>query len=189
MNRRDIPNLITVVRILLVPPFVWLLLRGDFGTALLVFFIAGVSDGLDGFLAKHYGWTSRLGGLLDPLADKLLLVSAFVALGYQALLPVWLVALVLLRDVVIVSGAIAYHIQVERLDAAPSWVSKVNTVLQIVLVLLVISQQVYPVLSEFWMQVLELMVVVSIVWSGLDYVWTWSQRAQRGGADNGRRDD
>ncbi len=179
MTRRDIPNLITCLRILMVPPFVWLLLEGRFAAAMVLFFIAGASDGLDGFLAKHYDWTSRLGGLLDPLADKLLLLSAFVTLGYQGLISAPLVGLVLLRDLVIVSGAIAYHLRVARLDADPSWVSKVNTVLQIGLVLLVIFNQVYPVAEVFWMRVLETMVVMATVWSGLDYVWTWSRRAQQ----------
>lgn len=179
MNRRDIPNLITWLRILMVPPFVWLLLEERHFEALVLFFIAGFSDGLDGFLAKRYGWTSRLGGLLDPLADKLLLVSAFVTLGYLGLLPVYLVGLVLLRDLVIVSGAIAYHFRVAPLDADPSWVSKVNTVLQIALVLLVVFNQVHALLGPFWMLMLEAMVVLATVWSGLDYVWTWSQRARR----------
>ena len=179
MTRRDIPNLITLLRFLMVPPFVWLLLEGRHGQALALFFIAGFSDGLDGFLAKRYGWTSRLGGLLDPLADKLLLLSAFVTLGYLGLLPVYLVGLVLLRDVVIVSGAIAYHFRVARLDADPSWVSKVNTVLQIALVLLVIFNQAYPWLAPFWLLMLEAMVVLATVWSGLDYVWTWGRRAQQ----------
>jgi cardiolipin synthase len=178
VNRRDIPNLITLLRFLMVPPFVWLLLQGRHFDALLLFFIAGLSDGLDGYLAKHYGWTSRLGGLLDPLADKLLLVSAFVTLGYLGLLPVYLVGLVLLRDLVIVSGAVAYHFRVAPLDADPSWVSKVNTVLQIGLVLLVIFNQVYPTVGPFWMQMLETMVVLATAWSGLDYVWTWSKRAR-----------
>jgi cardiolipin synthase len=178
VNRRDIPNLITLLRFLMVPPFVWLLLDGRYGQALALFFVAGASDGLDGYLAKRHGWTSRLGGLLDPLADKLLLVSAFVTLGYQGLLPVYLVGLVLLRDVVIVSGAVAYHFRVARLDADPTWVSKVNTVLQIALVLLVILDQVYPVPGPFWMQTLEAMVAFATVWSGLDYVWTWGRRAR-----------
>ena len=179
MKRSDIPNIITVARIFMVPPFVWLLLEGRYFDALLLFFVAGVSDGLDGFLAKRYGWSSRLGGLLDPLADKLLLVSAFITLGYLGLLPVYLVGLVLLRDLVIVSGAVAYHFRVARLEADPSWVSKVNTVLQIALVLLVIFNQAHPLLGPFWMLMLEAMVVLATVWSGLDYVWTWSQRARR----------
>lgn len=183
MKRSDIPNLITFARILMVPPFVWLLVEQRYTGALVVFFIAGVSDGLDGFLAKHYGWTSRLGGLLDPMADKLLLVSGFVSLGYLGLISVPLVGLVLLRDLVIVSGAIAYHLRVARLDAEPSWVSKVNTVLQIALVLLVIFQQVQPLMAPFWLDVLETMVVMSTVWSGLDYVWTWSRRAQQAHRD------
>jgi len=100
VTRRDIPNLITAFRFLLVPPVVFLLLSSRFGEALVIFAIAGFSDALDGFLAKHYGWASRLGAALDPLADKLLLVSAFIALGWLELIPVWLVVIVILRDIV-----------------------------------------------------------------------------------------
>jgi cardiolipin synthase len=91
---RDIPNLITGLRILLVAPFLWLLLEEHYGAALLLFVIAGISDALDGFLAKYYGWTSELGGLLDPIADKLLLMGAILALGWLNELPGWLVMLV-----------------------------------------------------------------------------------------------
>jgi cardiolipin synthase len=178
VNRRDIPNLITFGRILLVPPIVWLLLHGEYGWCLVLFGVAGLSDGLDGFLAKRYDWTSRLGGLLDPIADKLLLISCFVALGYLGLIPVWAVALILVRDVVIVSGAVAYHFRVARLEASPSWVSKVNTVLQISLVLLVIYDQAFPGLPPYFLEILLIMVVIATVWSGVDYVTTWSRRAK-----------
>ena len=99
MKPSDIPNLITVFRFLLVPPLVWLLLNDRFGAALVVFGVAGFSDGLDGFLAKRFHWTSRIGALLDPLADKLLLIASFVTLGWLGWIPVWLVVLVCLRDV------------------------------------------------------------------------------------------
>ena len=104
MGREDIPNLISVLRIFLSVPVVWMLLEQRFDIALILFAIAGVSDGLDGFLAKHYGWQSRLGGLLDPMADKILLVSSYVSLALLGLIPVWLMLLVILRDLVIVTG-------------------------------------------------------------------------------------
>lgn len=179
MKRSDIPNLITVLRILLVVPIAWLLLRQEFVLALVLFFVAGVSDGLDGFLAKHYGWTSRLGALLDPLADKALMVTCYAALVWIKLLPVWLLVLVVARDVVIVAGAVVYNFRIRRLEAEPTPISKLNTVLQIGLVLLVIIQQVVPSwVQSDWIQVLIYAVTVSVVWSGLDYVVTWSRRAR-----------
>ena len=106
MNARDIPNIISVLRIVLVVPIIVLMLEQQFAAALLLFFVAGLSDGLDGYLAKRNNWGSRLGSILDPLADKLLLISSYVALGWLGLIPVWLVAVVLIRDIVIVSGAL-----------------------------------------------------------------------------------
>ncbi len=138
LKARDIPNLITGLRILLVPPFLWLLLQERYGAALLLFVIAGISDALDGFLAKYYGWTSELGGLLDPIADKLLLIGAILALGWLNELPVWLVTLVILRDAVIVAGAVSYHLMIERVQASPLLISKLNTLMQLTLVFAVI---------------------------------------------------
>lgn len=178
MKRSDIPNLITVMRILLVAPIAWVLVQQHFKLALLLFFVAGFSDGLDGFLAKHYGWSSRLGAMLDPLADKALLVASYAALTWINLLPVWLLVLVVSRDVVIVAGAVVYNFRVERLEAQPTLISKLNTLLQILLVLLVIVQQVSPWLDAGWTHALIYAVTVSVVWSGLDYVITWSRRAR-----------
>ena len=90
-------------------PFLWLLLKEHYGAALVLFVVAGISDALDGFLAKYYGWTSELGGIPDPIADKLLLLGAILALGWLHELPGWLVMLVLVRDALIVGGAIGYH--------------------------------------------------------------------------------
>jgi len=173
----DLPNLITVFRFLLVPPVVLLLLKGHFGSALLIFAVAGFSDALDGYLAKRYHWTSRLGALIDPLADKLLLVSTFVTLGWLGLIPLWLVGLVILRDLVIVTGAIVYHMRIEQLEAEPSLVSKLNTFTQIVLVLAIIFTQVFRELPALWMDMLLYSVLVTTLWSGFDYVWTWGRKA------------
>lgn len=179
MKRSDIPNLITVVRILLVVPIAWALLRQDFVLALALFFLAGVSDGLDGFLAKHNGWTSRLGALLDPLADKVLMVTCYAVLVWIKLLPPWLLVLVVARDVVIVAGAVVYNYRIRRLEAEPTLISKLNTLLQIALVLLVVIQQIVPHrVQADWIQLMIYAVTFSVVWSGLDYVVTWSRRAR-----------
>jgi cardiolipin synthase len=162
----------------LVPPIVWALAAGYFSFALVLFFVAGVSDGLDGFLAKQFDWTSRLGALLDPIADKLMLISSYVTLAWLGLLPVWLVTLVLLRDLVIVTGAVVYHFSIERVEAAPTIVSKLNTLLQIVLVLLVIAAQALGWEVDRLVTTLVYTVAVSTVWSGTDYVITWSRLAK-----------
>ena len=177
MKASDIPNLITAFRFLLVPPVVLSLLNDRFGTALILFFIAGFSDALDGYLAKRNNWSSRLGALMDPLADKLLLVSCFVTLGWLGWIPVWLVALVVLRDLVIVGGAIVFHMRVERIEAAPSYISKLNTFTQILLVLAVIFSKGLYELPVLWLDLLVYSVLATTVWSGLDYVMTWSKLA------------
>ena len=175
--RKDIPNLISLARIILVLPVALLLLREQYGWALLLFFIAGVSDGLDGYLAKHFGWRSRLGSILDPVADKMLLVTSYLCLAWVGLIPLWLVALVMGRDVVIVLGALAFHWLVGRYEMAPTWISKLNTVLQITLVLaLVLSNGLYT-LPEALLLGLVYGACLTTVMSGLDYVWTWGRKA------------
>jgi len=181
MRASDIPNLITVGRILLVPPIAWVLIQQHFLLALTLFFVAGVSDAADGFLAKYYGWTSRLGALLDPLADKFLLLTSYLALTWIGLLPLWLLVLVVVRDVVIVSGAVVYNFHIERLEAEPTLISKLNTLLQILLVLLVIVHQATGWGDSGWIEMLIYAVAVTVVWSGIDYVITWSRRARNAG--------
>jgi cardiolipin synthase len=179
MRARDIPNGITIARIALVVPITWALLRHEYRLALILFFIAGVSDALDGFLAKQFDWSSRLGALLDPVADKLLLVSSFAALTWTGLLPVWLLALVVARDVVIVSGAVVYNFRIQRLDAEPTLISKFNTLMQILLVLLVIVREALQWGQREWLEGLVYAVTITTVWSGIDYVLTWSRRARK----------
>jgi len=178
VKRSDIPNILTIFRFLLVPPMVLLLLNRHSGAALIVFGVAGFSDALDGFLAKHYGWGSRMGALMDPLADKLLLVSSFVTLGWLGWIPLWLVALVILRDLVIVIGAMFYHWCVEHFEtASPTLVSKLNTFTQIMLVLAVMFSQSVQALPSLWIDILLYSVLVTTIWSGIGYVWTWGRRA------------
>ncbi|NJN46292.1 MAG: CDP-alcohol phosphatidyltransferase family protein [Candidatus Competibacteraceae bacterium] len=177
MKPRDIPNLITAARILLVPPILWLLLQERYSTVLLLFLLAGASDGLDGYLAKRFGWSTYLGSILDPLADKLLLMGAIVVLGWQGNLPVWLVVLVILRDVVIVSGALSYHYLIESFEASPLLISKLNTVVQILLVLAILFDQGVRALPEPILVGLLASAALTTVSSGGIYVWEWGRRA------------
>lgn len=177
MNRRDIPNVISILRILLVVPIVWQLLNREFGFSLLLFLVAGISDGLDGYLAKRNHWQSRLGSILDPLADKLLLVSSFVALFWLQLVPWWLLLAVLSRDLIIVVGAVLYHVRIGEYEMEPSWLSKVNTFMQIMLVLtLVFSLGLYP-LPETMSVSLVYLVLLTTLASGINYVVVWGRRA------------
>ncbi|WP_457676638.1 CDP-alcohol phosphatidyltransferase family protein [Thiolapillus sp.] len=179
LHARDIPNIISVARVILVFPVIWLLLHQDYRSAMALFFVAGISDALDGFLARQFRWQSRLGGILDPLADKFLLVSVFFCLGWLDALPVWLVALVILRDVVIVAGALAWHFRVEKLDASPSLVSKANTGLQITLVLMVVYDLGFSPLSDGLLTAMMWAVAFTTAWSGVDYVVSWGRKAGR----------
>src|SRR5271168_2338561 len=119
--------MISVIRMALVVPIAICLARHQLAATLLLFAVAAVSDAADGYLARRFGWQSELGGLLDPIADKLLLVTAFITLGYLGLVPLWLVVAAVARDVIIVSGAAAYRGFIGPLTAHPSIVSKFNT--------------------------------------------------------------
>jgi cardiolipin synthase len=181
IRARDIPNIISVGRIILVFPVVWALIEQRFGLALTLFAVAGISDGLDGFLAKRYHWQSRLGGMLDPLADKLLLIATYFSLGWLGALPWWLVALVLLRDVVIVTGAMVYNFHVEAIQAAPSLISKANTFMQILLGLTAVVHLGVYALPEWVMGALIAIVAITTIASGVGYVVVWSRKALQHG--------
>ena len=129
----SLPNVITIARILLVPLAIWLIVTGQFLLAFLTFLAAGISDGVDGFIARRYNLKTELGAYLDALADKLLLVSIYMTLGFLKVLPAWLVILVASRDVLIV-GAVLLSMLMERpVRIRPHMVSKVNTTVQIIL--------------------------------------------------------
>nr|WP_137389241.1 CDP-alcohol phosphatidyltransferase family protein [Rhodoligotrophos defluvii] len=128
-----IPNIITIGRILLVPMTVWLIITGQFLFALVAFGAAAVSDAVDGFIAKRFGLTTELGAYLDPLADKLLLVSIYVSLGVLQALPLWLVILVVSRDILIVGAVLLSWLLNKPVQMRPLWISKFNTTAQILL--------------------------------------------------------
>ncbi len=181
MDRRDIPNIISLLRLLTVIPVVFLLLEHYYGWALLLFVAAGLSDGLDGFLAKHYGWRSRLGGILDPLADKVLLVACFLVLGTLGLIPVWLVVAAVARDLLITGGALLYNFRVEELEAHPIVSSKINTLVQILLVVLVIADAGPMPLPGGVIEFLVWACLASVLVSGAQYVWIWGRKAKAKG--------
>jgi len=183
MNWSLLPNIITVMRIILIAPIVWLLLEDDFTTALILFAVAGVSDAIDGFLARHFHWQSWWGSVLDPLADKLLQVSCYITLAWMGHIPVWLVVVIVSRDVIIVAGALVYHHSVNMFEAEPSLASKFNTLVQIVLVLLVVMHVGVYAVPEMVIDVMIGVVLVTTVYSGVDYVIRWGGRAMRHKAD------
>jgi cardiolipin synthase len=173
----QLPNIISVFRILLVLPVVWAFLNQEYGAALILFAIAGFTDALDGFLAKRFHWESRLGSILDPLADKLLLVSSFLVLAWIGLIPILLVIVVIVRDLLIVIGGVAFHYLFEKFDMVPSHISKVNTFFQIIFILAVVSYHGEFALTPWVIEVLGNIVLVTTVISGMDYVWVWGRRA------------
>ncbi len=179
MKRHDIPNVISITRILLVVPVVVALLGDHFGIAMVLFAIAGISDALDGFLAKQYHWESRLGSILDPLADKLLLVAGFATLTWLGFIPSWLLWLVLGRDIMIVTGGIAYHYLCGKFKLLPLWSSKINTFFQIVLVFVVIVEHYASLGIQYWIEMGVSMVVISVTISGAEYMIVWGRRAWR----------
>src|ERR671910_1820756 len=121
---RHIPNALCILRMLLVVPVGWLLFTDNYRVTLLVFAFAAATDGLDGYLAKRFGWTSELGKLLDPLADKLLLVSMFIVAAWIGLVPTWLTAAAVARDVLIGLGALVFHFWFGPLRGRPTIISK-----------------------------------------------------------------
>ena len=149
--------------------------------ALVLIMLAGFSDGLDGFLARRFSWTTRIGGLLDPLADKLLLVSVFAALTWNGLIPLWLFAVVIGRDIVIVSGAVAYEMLIEPVEPNPSRVGKLNTVMALLYLFFVMTWQVFSWPPEVSLTITGAAVFVVSLVSGLDYVLTWSRLARQAG--------
>ena len=177
----NLPNLISISRLLAVPFAVYLILEGAFAAAFWLFVAAGITDAIDGFLAKRFDMQSTLGGFLDPLADKALLVSVYVALGHGGHIATWLVILVVFRDVLIVGGVILMFLVNGGVAAHPLVISKVNTVTQIALVAVVlaalgVAPAVMPVV-----QPLVWLVAATTLASGGAYLVEWV-RQTRGAA-------
>lgn len=173
----NLPNLITLSRLLAVPVMVWLIVDGYLLAAFWLFVAAGISDALDGLVAKHLDAETELGRFLDPLADKALLVSVYVALGYQGHLEIWLVILVVFRDALIVSGAMLFQTLTQSLTMQPLSISKINTTAQIILAGVILAGLGAVIDFGILIPILTYGVAVTTVASGVIYVVMWTRRA------------
>lgn len=181
MSLRWLPNALSLLRIALIPPILISVATERFALALALFVFAAFSDGLDGWLAKRFDWHTRLGALLDPIADKLLVAGMFVMLAAGGFIPLWLAAIVIARDVVIIGGATAYNFLVRPVQGEPTRISKLNTALELLLVVFVLSRAAFAWPPEISVIVVGAGVLVTVVISGIDYVWSWSRRARSAG--------
>ena len=169
----SIPNLITLARILLVPVVVWAIASNQMLFAFILFAAAGVSDAVDGFLAKRFGMTSELGRYLDPLADKVLIVSIYVSLGIVEGLPRWLVILVVSRDLLIVGGVILSWVMGNPIDVKPHPISKLNTAMQLILVGLVLAVLGFKFDAGWWLTAIIASVATLTLLSVAVYLRDW----------------
>lgn len=184
MKLSQLPNVITLLRILLVAPIAWLLWQMRYPEALVLMAIAGASDAVDGLLARRFDWGTEFGALADPLADKLMVVAVFLTLTVQGVIPMWLVALVVGRDAIILAGAGVYRLWFHELSMSPTLISKVNTAVQILVLLLVLfglcgfgaPSELALAAADPWC--FYLVAALSVA-SGVDYVVTWSLKAWR----------
>ena len=173
----QLPNLLTLLRIGAVPVLILFLYEGRYGAALVVFVIAGITDGLDGWIAKRFDAVTRLGSILDPLADKMLIVSTYVMLTLAGDIPFWLLLLIGFRDLGIIGGVLVLQWVHGEVRMQPSPVSKLNTFLQILLVVLIMLEQVeWLVLAPLTDAVLWLVVVTTLA-SAFHYVYFWVLRS------------
>jgi cardiolipin synthase (CMP-forming) len=175
----NLPNLITLGRLMLVPLVIWLILDARYGLAFWVFVGAGVSDGLDGFIAKRFDRRTRLGALLDPIADKTLLVSVYVTLGWADDLPLWLVIMVVFRDAMIIGGFLLVQTIAAPKRFDPLYISKLNTLAQIALVCFVLARRGIGADAETLTFLLILAVAATTALSGLSYLVRWARILSR----------
>lgn len=174
---RHLPNIICVLRIALVWPIAALLAAREYPIALGLFMVAGLSDGIDGYLAKRFNWTSELGKFLDPLADKLLLVTVFVESAWLGLAPWWLTSAVVARDVLIGLGALAFRLVVGPLRGRPTVSSKINTALQLLYPVAMLMNAALNFPPREILDALAIVVFATTVFSGLNYMAVFTRRA------------
>ena len=174
---RHLPNIICLVRLALIWPIAMALHGGRYGLALALFVLAAISDGLDGYLAKRFNWISELGKILDPAADKLLLVTVFVESTWLGLVPWWVTAAAVARDVMIALGALVFRFWFGPLRGRPTIISKINTGAQLLYLTAIMSAAAVAFPYRDVLQALALTVFATTVLSGIDYVSTFARRA------------
>ena len=179
MNPKQIPNAITIARMVAALPLLYFLIEGNSLVAFWIAIVAGLSDSVDGYLAKKFDWRTALGGLLDPIADKLMLSVCFIGLAWQHAIPLWLCILVLGRDAIIVTGAWVWWKTIGPFKPMPSWISKLTTFFQIVYVGLMLANLAYAVIPDVALSLLLWLVIAFTIVSGLDYFIRYGSRALR----------
>ncbi len=173
----NVPNLITVARFISVPFIIWLIISEELAYAFYVFVLAGLSDALDGFLARRFATRTRLGAYLDPAADKALLVSVYVTLGLKGALPFWLVMLVVCRDFLIIGAVLISRFLSLPVQITPLFMSKFNTTAQILLAALILGQAVFAIdLSVFVIAGIYIVAATTVI-SGFAYLAVWLKAA------------
>ena len=173
-----LPNALSIIRIILTVPVVIALLKEQYLLTLLLFVIAGITDALDGWIAKQFYLQSRLGSILDPVADKVLLTCTFITLYWVGVLPLWLLMIIFVRDVIIIAGALGYFLGEESAKSGllePSLISKVNTVLQITLVLYLLLIELFIGIDDI-KEMVFIIVATSTALSGADYGLLWVKK-------------
>ena len=176
---RHLPNLITALRFLLIPVLVLLLIEQRYVPAFAVFIVSAISDLADGVIARRWNLRTRLGAIADPLADKLTMLAVTLVLASQALIPVWLAVAIVVRDLVIMGGAVAFRFIVGRVEMAPSWLSKFNTVLEFCVLSALLADAAQAIEVTALLPPLFVLVMATILGSGAHYVWVWGHRAWR----------
>lgn len=179
MNRKQIPNAITIARMVAAFPLLYFLIEGNSLVAFWIAIFAGLSDSLDGYLAKKFDWRSALGGLLDPIADKLMLSVCFIGLAWQHAIPLWLCVLVLARDIVIVTGAWVWWKTIGPFKPMPSQISKLTTFFQILYVGFLLANRAFAFVPGILLHLLFWLVIGFTLASGLDYFIRYGSRALR----------
>ncbi|MBK8066517.1 MAG: CDP-alcohol phosphatidyltransferase family protein [Rhodanobacteraceae bacterium] len=176
---RHLPNALSLARLAAALPIAWLVVHDHGQLAMVCFILAGASDGLDGWLAKRFRWQSQLGGWLDPLADKALVLSVCVALALHGDLPWWLLGLIAVRDLVIVSGAVAFHFNYAPLHARPTLLGKLTTFALLLTVVALLARNVGAQIAPALVDALVWLCASLLVASGIDYVRRWSSKARK----------
>ena len=184
VGMRHLPNVITALRFMLIPVIALLLVGERYVAAFAVFIVSAISDLADGWIARRWNVRTRWGAVADPLADKLTMLAVTLVLASQALIPVWLAVAIVARDAVIVGGAVAFHILVGRVDMAPSWLSKFNTVLEFCVLSALLADAARAIEVTALLPPLFVLVTATIVGSGVHYVWVWGRRAWRSKASS-----
>jgi len=178
----NLPNALTLLRFALVPVIAMQMLGGDFGTACVLFLVSALSDLADGLIARRCNLRTRFGAVADPLADKLTMLTVSLLLAWLQALPWWLAIAVVLRDALIVGGALAYRVLFGPVDMVPSSISKFNTALEFSLLASILAWQAGWLPAGIWLSALQTAALATIIASGTDYVVIWSRKAAGGAA-------